>query len=201
MSPMTKYDDLAKFLFEVGQLKRVKRSGWWLAGIKDPESVAEHSYRATVLATLIAEMEHANVEKVMKMTLFHDLPETRVNDTHKVAARYVDPDYAERKVVHEQAERLPPTMGKEMEELFAKLEAQKSKEAIIAKDADLLECAIQAREYLEQNYKDTENWMENVKKRLQTESAKKILAQVEKLRPNSWWYGLKHTKELLKHKE
>ncbi|PIX22726.1 MAG: HAD family hydrolase, partial [Deltaproteobacteria bacterium CG_4_8_14_3_um_filter_45_9] len=25
--------DIAKFLYEMGQLKRVKRSGWWIAGV------------------------------------------------------------------------------------------------------------------------------------------------------------------------
>ncbi|MBF0384955.1 MAG: HD domain-containing protein, partial [Candidatus Omnitrophica bacterium] len=35
---------------EAGLLKRVKRSGWWVAGIKDPESVAEHSFRCAVIA-------------------------------------------------------------------------------------------------------------------------------------------------------
>jgi hypothetical protein len=38
-------NDMAKYLYEAGQLKRVKRSGWWIAGVKDPESVAEHSFR------------------------------------------------------------------------------------------------------------------------------------------------------------
>ena len=34
--------DLAKYLYEIGQMKRVQRSGWWFAGIRDPESVREY---------------------------------------------------------------------------------------------------------------------------------------------------------------
>ena len=30
------------FFAEAGLLKHIKRSGWWVAGVKDPESVAEH---------------------------------------------------------------------------------------------------------------------------------------------------------------
>ena len=41
--------DLAKYMYEIGQMKRVQRSGWWLAGITNPESVAEHSFRAVIL--------------------------------------------------------------------------------------------------------------------------------------------------------
>ncbi|CAM5298637.1 HD domain-containing protein [Streptomyces californicus] len=33
----------AGFLLEMGMLKRAKRSGWWIAGVKDPETIAEHS--------------------------------------------------------------------------------------------------------------------------------------------------------------
>jgi putative hydrolase of HD superfamily len=42
--------ELVHFLFEAGYLKNVDRSGWWLLGNKDPESVAEHSFRCTILA-------------------------------------------------------------------------------------------------------------------------------------------------------
>jgi 5'-deoxynucleotidase YfbR-like HD superfamily hydrolase len=28
-------DTLAKYLYEMGQMKQVKRSGWWLAGIPE----------------------------------------------------------------------------------------------------------------------------------------------------------------------
>lgn len=33
---------LINFLFEMGLLKRLKRSGWWAAGLEDQESVAGH---------------------------------------------------------------------------------------------------------------------------------------------------------------
>jgi hypothetical protein len=32
---MTDMDGIAKYLFESGNLKRVKRTGWWFAQIKD----------------------------------------------------------------------------------------------------------------------------------------------------------------------
>ncbi len=41
--------ELVHFLFEAGYLKNVDRSGWWLLGNKAPESVAEHSFRSTIL--------------------------------------------------------------------------------------------------------------------------------------------------------
>ena len=41
------HKEIANYLYELGVLKRVRRSGWWLAGVKDAESVAEHSFRRT----------------------------------------------------------------------------------------------------------------------------------------------------------
>lgn len=193
-------NNIAKFFFELGQLKRVKRSGWWLAGIKDPESVAEHSFRAAIIGRFLAEMENADADKVTAMVLFHDIPEARINDLHKVGARYINFKKAEETVLKEQAERLPKKIADEMLSSHYEVEQQKTKEAIIAKDADLLECAIQAKEYLEQSYKDCENWIHNVGKLLKTRSAKKVFGLMNKTNANSWWYGLKHIGPLIKHK-
>lgn len=41
----------------MGTRKRLRRAGWWHAGVHDPESVAEHSLRAAQLASLIAAQE------------------------------------------------------------------------------------------------------------------------------------------------
>ena len=81
--------DLVKFLYELGQLKRVKRSGWWIAGIENPESVAEHSFRTAVIAFILAQLEGVDPEKATVMALFHDMSEARTNDLHRIARRYV----------------------------------------------------------------------------------------------------------------
>jgi putative hydrolase of HD superfamily len=36
---------VAAFAYEMGVLKRIRRSGWWHVGVRDPESIAEHSFR------------------------------------------------------------------------------------------------------------------------------------------------------------
>ena len=45
------------FFAEAGLLKRVKRSGWWVAGIENPETVAEHCFRCAVIGYYIAHCE------------------------------------------------------------------------------------------------------------------------------------------------
>ena len=50
---------VANLAFELGVLKRIRRAGWWHVGVRDPESVAEHSLRVAQLASLIAAIEGA----------------------------------------------------------------------------------------------------------------------------------------------
>ncbi|WP_369777858.1 HD domain-containing protein [Streptomyces sp. R33] len=61
-------DDLsavARFLYEAGTLKHTRRTGWWMAGVNDPESVAEHSWRTSLIASVIAKLEGADPVECM----------------------------------------------------------------------------------------------------------------------------------------
>ncbi|RPJ05184.1 MAG: HD domain-containing protein, partial [Deltaproteobacteria bacterium] len=138
--------DIAKYLYELGQLKRVKRSGWWIAGVKDPESVAEHSFRTAAIAYVLAQLEGVNPERTVLIALFHDVSESRTNDLHRITRRYVDWAGVDRRVVEEQSKRLPDEIGGRIRLLFLELEEEASPEARVARDADILECLIQARE-------------------------------------------------------
>jgi len=183
--------DIAKFLFEMGQLKRVKRSGWWIAGVKDPESVAEHTFRTAVIAYLLARLEGVDTGKAVLMALFHDMPETRTNDAHRIVRRYAKWDEVDRKAVDEQSKRPPNEMATQMATLFEEFEKEASPEAKVVRDADLLECIVQAREYQALGYRDVVDWIFNAQRVLRTDSAKRIAAECIKTEPKEWWQGLK----------
>lgn len=180
---------ISNFFFEMGQLKRVKRSGWWLAGINNPESVADHSFRASVIAYVLADMEKVNPEKSAVMALFHDLQEARINDLHKVGHKYIDFRKAEVSVIRDQL--MGFSSGEKMLNLFNDFNNDKTKEGIVARDADLLECAFQAKEYLHLGYKDTQNWLDNTEKLLVTDSAKKLFVKMNSMSPSEWYKNLK----------
>ncbi len=67
-------------------LKKIKRTGWMLKGIKNVKSVAEHSYRVAMLALLLGEKFNLDKFKLVKMSLIHDLGEALVGD-YQVGAR------------------------------------------------------------------------------------------------------------------
>lgn len=75
--------------------------------------------------------------------------------------------------------------------MYREFEERKTREAVCAKDADYLEQAVTAREYVEQGYRGCQDWINNVKKALKTKTAKKWIEEIEKADPNGWWKGLK----------
>lgn len=190
---MSDFSGIANYLFEAGELKRVRRSGWWLLGIEHPESVAEHCFRAAVVGYILGNLEKAGAERVAMMCLFNDMHESRLNDLHKVGHRYIDFKKAEKAAFEEQLERLPAEFAAQIKKSFSEFHTDGSKEGIIARDADLIECAIQAKEYLDKGFKGAQDWIDNVRKHVRTDSARKLLDAVESGDSMSWWKGLKKT--------
>lgn len=184
------FKEISKFLFEVGTLKNVRRSGWWHIGIKQPETVAEHSFRAVLLAYILAKMEGLNPSRAMLIALLHDVPEARVTDVNKLAGRYIDAQSAEQKAGAEQISNLPEPFASEFSEVLNEMFECITKEAIVAKDADLLECAFQAIEYRHIGH-ESDMWIINSEARLKTNSAKLLLAQAKEMNPNSWWHNIR----------
>ncbi len=68
---------MARFAFELGVLKRMRRAGWRHVGVRDPESVAEHSLRVAQLVSLIAAVEGADPARATYLAVWHDSQETR----------------------------------------------------------------------------------------------------------------------------
>ena len=189
--PAPNLEDAAKYLYEIGQLKRVRRSGWWIAGIDHPESVAEHSFRTAVIGYVLAHLAGADLHKVATMCLFHDAHETRLNDVHRIARRYLPWGDAGERAAADQAARLPESAAKELTDFFRSWESPDSLEAQLARDADQLECLVQAREYQAQGHKDVQDWIDGCRAALKTDVAQALADECLRLEPSAWWQGLK----------
>jgi len=187
-------EELVHFLFETGHLKNVDRSGWWLLGNKNPESVAEHSFRSTILGYILAKLEKADASKVIMMCLFHDVHETRTNDLHKVVQKYINLDEAGEKATQDQMEPIKSILGDEISDALSELTDKESRESMVAADADILECAMQAREYQVQGYEGAFDWLDRADSKLKCESSRKLLAILKVSDPGEWWKKLKISK-------
>ncbi|MFE9566906.1 HD family hydrolase [Streptomyces sp. NPDC006692] len=163
----------AGFLFEMGMLKRAKRSGWWIVGVKDPETIAEHSFRTAIIGSVLAMMEGADPAKVALMCVFHDTQETRVSDIPRIGRRYLKAATNEA-VTADQVSAAHPAVTAGVQRIVEEYETGDSPEVVVAHDADKLECLIQAVEYREQGYQNVQNWIDTSLASLKTASAKEL---------------------------
>ncbi|MFI0454399.1 HD family hydrolase [Actinomadura sp. 6N118] len=164
---------LTGFLYEIGLLKRYKRTGWLVAGVGDPESIADHSFRVAVIAGVLAAMEGANPDRAVMLSLFHDSQETRLTDIPYLARPYVTKASNE-EVTEHQTRGLPEPVLSMVTGAVGEYEGGVSREAVCARDADKLECLIQAIEYREHGNRNTQPWIDSSLAQLQTSSAQRL---------------------------
>ncbi|MEK6681569.1 MAG: HD domain-containing protein [Nitrospirota bacterium] len=175
---------IANFLFEAGMLKRTPRTGFQFLG-SGAESVAEHIFRTVYIGYTLGHMtKKADTDKVIKMCLFHDLPEARTGDLNYVNKKYVEAD--ETKAVNDLAETLP--FGAEIKELILEYSDGKSLEAKLAHDADQLEMILALKEYKDLGNKYADEWLEFAVKRLKTDVARKLSKTILKTDSSLWWF-------------
>lgn len=161
------------YIFETGVLKRVARTGWWFLGEKTPESVAEHSFRTGIVGMVLAAMEGAEPGRVALLGLLHDTQETRVTDIPHIARRYVTAADNE-EVTADQLADAPAEVRRFIQAAVDEYEAGVTPEAVVARDADQLECLVQAVEYREAGYRNVQPWIDSSLTRLKTASARRL---------------------------
>jgi putative hydrolase of HD superfamily len=172
------------FLFEAGFLQNMQRTGVAHLG-SGQQSIAEHSFRATVIGYTLASMLGADVSKVLKMCLFHDLEEARTGDLNYLQQRYVKSD--DEKALRHAVSGLP--MEDELLSVIGEFAAQETLEAKVAKDADALELILFLKEQLDKGNEQAANWIRSAVKRLKTEKAVQIAETIMETRYYEWWYG------------
>lgn len=67
---------LLKFFSELGKLKRILRKGWVKNKIENSETIAEHNFRATLMAWFLGEKkQRIDLERLLKISLIHSFSE------------------------------------------------------------------------------------------------------------------------------
>ncbi|BBG02186.1 MULTISPECIES: HD domain-containing protein [Pseudonocardia] len=176
---------IAAFGYELGVLKRIRRAGWWHAGVRDPESVAEHSLRVAQLAALIAAEEGADAARASLLAIFHDSQEVRTGDLPHTTKDYlVKPDA--RAITADQTEALPDASRSMVRAAVDEYESGDSPESRCARDADKLEMILQAVEYRDIGVERVGGWIDSGRKTLTTETARRVAEAAVSLSPLRW---------------
>jgi putative hydrolase of HD superfamily len=177
-------DNIANFLFETGMLSKTPRSGYQFLG-SGKESVAEHTLRTVFVGYTLCKTDASlNELRVLKMCVFHDLPEARTGDMNYVNKKYVKVD--EEKAVRELTEDLP--FGSDIKSSIDEFNRKETKEALIARDADQIALILQLKEYGDLGNKYAEEWINFAMQRLSTEAGKKLAQRVIKTDYSNWWF-------------
>jgi putative hydrolase of HD superfamily len=144
-----KEKDFLEFAKIMGKLKRTPRTGWKMRKVKNPESVADHIFRTTLLGMLLSDLEKLNTEKIIRMLLLHDIQESLTRDISSIKK---EKDIKKFKKIEENAMKkvlliLPKEIRRKYFSLWKEKEKGKTKEAKLCEDIDRLEMMIQALEY------------------------------------------------------
>ncbi|WP_026316732.1 HD domain-containing protein [Actinokineospora enzanensis] len=176
---------IAAFGYELGILKRIRRAGWWHAGVRDPESVAEHSLRVAQLAAILAAEEGADPGRAALLAIWHDSQETRTGDLpHTVGEYLTRPE--PRRITADQTEKLPGRSRGMVRDAVDEYESRRSLEALCAKDADKLEMLLQAVEYRDVGVRRVDGWIDSARQGLRTAVGRRIAEAAVTLSPLTW---------------
>lgn len=183
-----KPDNVVKFLIEAGKLKRVKRAGWITHGIKEPESVAEHSFRTAVMAAVLADKFRVNKGKAVIMALVHDLAEAEIGDipiryprlSESRLKRLVKNKHAKEKSAFSAITSL--LENKDLYNVWLEYEKGESKEARFVKQLDKIEMHLQAMEYELSQKRDMSEFFSRIDKEVTEPGLKAILKEILKKR-------------------
>ncbi len=146
-------DKIVEGFFELLHLTKTLRSGWSIVGVSDFESVAEHALTAAQIGYVLAVMEGVNPERVACMLMIHDNGEARISDINHLAGRYLNNKKdIERTSFRDQISRFPLSVQNKWLEYFDEYQARDTPEAIVAKDADNLQLAFQAKKCIDSGY-------------------------------------------------
>ena len=168
MKVKMKAEAILSFIEEIGILKSLPRTGWLIHGIKNGESIADHCYRMTLLSmlladTLVAKGMKLDTEKVMRLSLLHEIAEARIGDIPFTVLTYIPEEVketGERKAVTSMLEKFG-SIGKWYQELWEEFEKNETIEAKLVRAADKLELMIQVLEYEKLGYQSLNQFWEN----------------------------------------
>lgn len=111
-----------------------------------PESVAEHSWRIALMAFWLRdEFPQADMDRVIRMCLIHDLGECFTGDI-PTFRKTAEDEVREEQLLHEWVDTLPAPYGAQMHALYREMAAQETPESRIYKALDKFEAVIQHNE-------------------------------------------------------
>ena len=103
---------------------------------------------------VLANEKNVNVEKIMKMSLLHDIAESKIGDLTPEEISKDEKTILENSAMKEILSQLPSNLFEEYQKIWDEFQEKKSKESILLHEIDKLEMAFQAKKYLNESNKE-----------------------------------------------
>ncbi len=139
--------EILDFFKDAGDLKRIPRSGWVKRGVPAPESVADHTFRTTLIAMVLSDLHGLDTQNAMRMAVLHDLAEVIIGDPLPKERSGGDVDLREEAAMKSLLEKLPERLKALYNKTWQEFREGTSEEARLVREADTLERLLQAFEY------------------------------------------------------
>jgi len=174
-----------ELIYELGMLRHLPRQWNRFGGIPFA-NLADHHFRVSWIALIIAKHEGGDTEKILKIALAHDIAESRTNDVD-----YLSRQYSERNEALALSDMLEGTaLKEEISKLIEEYEKRESLESKIVKDADNLDVDFELNEQASNGVDIGQVWSDNrkniVREKLYTNTAKKMFDQLREVHPHDW---------------
>lgn len=155
---------ILQVMAELHVLTRLPRTGWIMAGVRDPESISDHCFEAALFAVLINATTATNVDigRVVQMLLFHELSESRLTDLPRRSAPYVK--QMKHQAEEEIAKDLLGTAAPGILQLLEEFHAKETPEARLAEAAEELQIVFASLMYAKDGNGDMSEYPKDVSK-------------------------------------
>lgn len=201
--------EILNFLIEVGKLKKMPRTGFVWLGIKNPETIAQHVFRVAIMNWIlgIEAKPKLNLEKVIKISLVHDLCEVYAGDMtpywgllpedeekrREVLKRWIrlpkkikkgrdrEKFKKEEESLQKLIKNIEPKLKREIMDYWLDYERLISKEGRFVKQGDKIETLLQALEYWgPEPDSPVMGWWEEVENLVDNPTLLEFLEKIEK---------------------
>ena len=172
---------LFEFFYLVAELKKIPRKGWQeKVGILQPESVADHSYNVAIMAMVLSDLKGLDTQKILKMSLLHDLAESVIGDLTPDEISKKDKTQLENQTMSEILSKLPTKIARDYTKIWEEYQQGSSDEANLVHEVDRLEMALQAKKYITEGYSSDklQTFLKSARENVKSKEVQEILDEI-----------------------
>jgi 5'-deoxynucleotidase len=180
------FQGMLRTLEACSAVKEVERKGWRRrAGVRSPESVADHMYSTALAAMMAGDLLHLDTERMIRMALLHDVSEAVIGDIQPGELEPSRKEKLESTALLRLLRALPRPIRESYLEAFDEFNHGPSPEAQLVRELDKLEMVVQAAAYEKRGIRREllDEFWRTAEERVNSKEGREMLSSAASLRP------------------